>query len=228
MCGVSFCTVCAKKSSSESTFLCPYHNATSTHHRINPWILFIDNDNQIKSLHLKEGILPTTAKHVTCKMKTNSQCCFTKKDAQSYFKRTIGFVKCDNPNLTVPLHFECFKHLILSKCDGKFIRRKNKDGIESILIACCKRCYNLMTRESPLMNTKQIKETSQPMANLEHKQKGKTSWTNDGTEHFLVEYLSDEVNASKYLGTKTRLKKMIISEMTMEVQSWQYVKLYRI
>ena len=43
---------------------------------------------------------------------------------------------------------------------------KNKDGIESIRIACGKRCYNLVTRGSTLTNMKQIKETSKPMANL--------------------------------------------------------------
>ena len=181
VCGASFCTVCVENASLEGTTLCPYHSPKSTHYRINPWISFVENDNQIKSLHLKDGIIATREKHVTYKMKINSQCCCTKKDAQSCFRRTIGFVKCDNPNRKVPLHFECFQLLILSKYDGKFICGKNNNEIESILIASGKRCYNIMKKESTLTNIKQIKEPSKPKENPRPKQMGKASWSNDGT-----------------------------------------------
>ena len=36
---------------------------------------------------------------------------------------------------------------------------------------------------------------------------GKISWGKDGMEQLLVEYLSDEVNANKYFGTKDTVEK---------------------
>ena len=173
----------------------------------NSWISFVENDSQIKSLHLKDDIIATGDKHIACKMKTNSQCCFTKKDAQSNLKRTIGFVNCDNPNHTLPLHFECFQHLVMSKCNGKFLFQKDNNGIESICIACGKRCYNLMKKDSALTNIKETDKTSKPNSKPILREKAKINWSNNGTGQFLVEYISDEVNNSKYFGTKDTAEK---------------------
>ena len=79
VCGDSFCSACATNASSEGTNLCPCHNPKSSLYGMNPWILFVDNDNEVKSLHIKDGIIATKEKHDACKMKTNSQCCCTKK-----------------------------------------------------------------------------------------------------------------------------------------------------
>ena len=78
VCGVSFCSACAANALSEGTNLCPYHNSESFVYGMNPWILFVDNDNEVKSLHIKDGIITMKEEHVACKMKTNSQCCYTK------------------------------------------------------------------------------------------------------------------------------------------------------
>ena len=77
--GVSFCSACAANASSEETNLCPYHKPKSSGYGMHPCISFVDNDNDVKLLHIKNGIIATKEKHVACKMKTNSQCCYTKK-----------------------------------------------------------------------------------------------------------------------------------------------------
>ena len=77
VCGVSFCSACVENASSAGSNLCPYHNPNFTLYWINPWITFVENGNQVKLLHIKEGIIATREKCFSCKMKSNSQCCFT-------------------------------------------------------------------------------------------------------------------------------------------------------
>ena len=103
----------------------------------------------------------------------------------------------NNPNRTVPLHFECFRPLIKSKCNGNILFEKDNDGIELILIACCKGCYNLMKKDRVITKMKENK-TTKPKAKSRSKQKAQINWSTDGTEQFLIEYLSDEVNTRKY------------------------------
>ena len=79
VCGVSFFSACAVNASMEGTHLYPYHNPKPFIYGINPLISFVDNDNKVKLLNLKDGIVTNTEKHIACKMKTNSQGCYTKK-----------------------------------------------------------------------------------------------------------------------------------------------------
>ena len=52
-----------------------------------------------------------------------------------------------------------------------------------------------------------MKKTTKPKAKSRSKQKAQINQSTNGTEQFLVEYLSDEVNASKYFGTKDTAEK---------------------
>ena len=146
VCGVSFCSACAVNASLEGRNLCPYHNPKSSLYGINSCISFVDNDNEVKALHLKDGILRTREKNVSCKMKTSSECCYIKK-TEINLGRTKGFVVCNNSNHAVPLHSECFRQLIQSKCNGFCLFAEDNTSIDSIHISCGKHCYNLMKKD---------------------------------------------------------------------------------
>ena len=84
------------------------------------------------SLRQKRNVLPAKWKRTVNAV--------IQKNVQLNLGQSIGFVGCNNPNHTVPLHFECFHHLIKSKCNGNFLFEKDNNVIELIRIACGKQC----------------------------------------------------------------------------------------
>ena len=140
----------------------------------------------------------STDKLMSCKMKISSKCCYTKKENRSKLGLSKGLFLCNNDKHTSPLHSECFRKLVESKCDNQYLISNPPNGSRLIVFACGRRYYNSMKKKGrkrlqKIEKSKWIIETNIEKQ-LVHKTNNASTnnWSSDGSEIFLINYLSEE------------------------------------
>ena len=152
-----------------------------------PLVLILDSDGKTNKVPINGKKVEETDEIICRMIKTRK--CVIKKVAGGLREGVTGskgLFYCSFSH-NDPIHFECYTALVSTSYANKHLICQ-VDGKKVAMFVCGKRCYNVYKKVMIGRSTDAAKKKSKSAS---------MHWKTDGSEQWLVQWLSDEVNCSQ-------------------------------